>query len=173
MGVIMFADELKRKHQRIIYSFVSAESVLAVFFIVIFFAYEQYARPSLLILLSMIGFSMIMFVLLTNRRIKRTYELSFKITSLDYCIPFPPSFKKQLRTLLIDGKRGYTINKKVIPAKFVEFVEGKRAYLIKELTEIHETNTYKVLYIHELTYALVEDVDHKKWLVHMNCLEQI
>jgi len=169
----MFADHLKKKHLRSIYLFGIAESIPAIVFLILFFTYKPYAKMSLIVLIGLAVFTLIMYIFLFNRRINKTYELRFKITSLDHAIPFPSSFKKQLRTLLIDGKRGYTINKKIIPAKFVEFVEGKRAYLIKELTCVHETNIYKVLYVHELTYALIEDVDHKKWLIHMNCLELI
>ena len=99
--------------------------------------------------------------------------MKFRISSLEYKVSYPSSFKKQQRTLLIDGKKGYTINKKIIPARFVEFVEGKRAYIIKELESINEVNEYRILFVHQHTYALVEDVEHKKWIIHMNCLEQL
>ncbi|PKK96708.1 MAG: hypothetical protein CVV58_05030, partial [Tenericutes bacterium HGW-Tenericutes-3] len=148
----MFADQLKNKHKRNIYRFLTVESILAIICIILFFAYEQYAKLSLLVLIGLVAFSMILFIFISNRRMKKAYELNYKITSLEYPVPFPSSFRKKQRTLLIDGRRGYTVNKKVIPAKFVEFVEGRRAYLIKELTEIHEINSYKILYIHEFTY---------------------
>jgi len=54
-----------------------------------------------------------------------------------------------------------------------EFVEGKRAYIIKEPESINEVNEYRILFVHQHTYALVEDVEHKKWIIHMNCLEQL
>ncbi|MFH0766989.1 MAG: hypothetical protein ABH890_01750 [Bacillota bacterium] len=169
----MFADKLKKKYQRNLIVFSIAGLSTTTLFMIILFIFPAYIKIGLYILTFILFFGIVLFIIGINTNNKKVCDLIYKVTSLDHKIPYPQSFKKQLRTLLIDGEKGYTINKKVIPARFVEFVEGKRAYLIKELETIHEINQYKILFVHEHTYALIEDVEHKKWIIHMNCLENI
>lgn len=169
----MFADQLKKNHKLAFITFTFFESILLILFISISFRYRSSGEIIRYILVGLIIIGFLLFVFLINHKNKQICRMFFKIESMDYKVPYPTSFKKKNRQLLIDGKRAYTIHNHIIPAKFVEFVEGNRAYLIKELSKIHETNHYKVLYVHKRTYALIVDVDHKKSIIHMNCLSEI
>ncbi len=169
----MFADQLKKKYQKNLIILALIVILTTMIFMVILLSIPAYFKIGIYILVGILFLMIAYFIHKINRDNKKVYQLKFRISSLDYKVPYPSSFKKQQRTLLIDGKKGYTINKKVIPARFIEFVEGKRAYIIKELDDINEINEYRILFIHQHTYALIEDVEHKKWIIHMNCLEQL
>lgn len=169
----MFADQLRKKHQKHLLILAFAVILTTIVFMAVISVYPDYLRLGMYILALVLFLMIGAFVVGINIRNRKLSHLKYRIKTLEYKVPFPSSFKKQLRTLLIDGKRGYTINKEVIPARFVEFVEGKRAYLIKEIESINPVNEYSVLCVHKHTYALIEDVDKKKWIVHMNCLEPI
>lgn len=106
-----------------------------------------------------------------NARKSKIYQHEYRITSLQYPVDLPSSFIKKGRLIMIDGRKCYVINHQVIPAIFVEFVEGRRAYLIKELTEIQHPNLYKIIYIQQNRYAIVEDILRKRHLVHADNLE--
>jgi len=69
-----------------------------------------------------------------------------------------------------DGKKAYYVNNQIIPAIFVEFVEGKKAFLIKPLTEEHNHGNYKLIYVFKKKYALVEDKNRSKFIVHFDNL---
>ncbi|MBN2299677.1 MAG: hypothetical protein JXC31_00650 [Acholeplasmataceae bacterium] len=169
----MFADQLKNKHQKNLFILAILVILITIIFLVSFIAFQVNFKIGLYILGGILFLMIAYYIIEINLRNKRVYKMRFKVKSLEYKIPYPASFKKQQRTLCIDGKKAYTINKNIIPARFVEFVEGRRAYLIKELETIHEINEYKVLFVHQHTYALIEDVNTKKWLVHLNCLEPV
>ncbi len=169
----MFADQLRKNHQKDLLKLAIVAVATTIVFMIVIAVDPQFLRTGMYVLAMILLVMIISFVIIVNIKNRRLGHLKYRVKNLEYKIPFPSSFKKQQRTLLIDGKRGYTINGNVIPARFVEFVEGKRAYLIKEVEEINPVNEYVVLFIHKHTYALIEDIDKKKWIIHLNCLEPI
>lgn len=104
---------------------------------------------------------------------KKSYKQRFKVIEITDVIRLPESFKKKHRWIMHDLKKMYVINNQKIPAKFVEFVEGKRAYTVKPLLEIEPDMTYQLIYIFESSYALIRDQRKRKWIVNVDNLEPI
>ena len=104
---------------------------------------------------------------------KKSYKQRFKVIEITDVIRLPESFKKKHRWIMHDLNKMYVINNQKIPAKFVEFVEGKRAYTVKPLLEIEHDMTYQLIYIFESSYALIRDQRKRKWIVNVDNLEPI
>jgi len=116
------------------------------------------------------------FILLINIIFSRKYEkedlykATYRIRRVTYKIDLPKSFIINVRLVMPDGKKAYYVNNQIIPAIFVEFVEGKKAFLIKPLTEEHNHGNYKLIYVFKKKYALVEDKNRSKFIVHFDNL---
>jgi hypothetical protein len=93
-----------------------------------------------------------------------------KVMNLDNDIPYPRKFKDDF-VQLSDIIKSYRYKNHQIPENFIEFKEGRTLYPYKKLTEINTNETYIVLDIHHLKYALLEDNAKKKQIVHLGNLE--
>lgn len=169
----MISDLIKKKKKNTIKKFAIYLVVIGIVLLIIGIIFPSCVKKELIAFFGITVLFGIIIVVTVNRGNEKLYKMNFKVVTLVHKVPFPISFIKKGRTLLVDGNKGYTIGKMIIPARFVEFTEGSRAYIVKKLSKVHQTNKYKILFIHQQKYALIEDVDQQKWLIHLNCLEQL
>jgi len=103
----------------------------------------------------------------------KLYKSYYALVSLKRKLDLPNSFIKNIVLIMPDGKSAYYVENKIIPESFIEFVEGKRAYLIKQLTEEFCVDKFKLIYVSQKKYALVEDLNRNRYLVHFDNLKAI
>jgi len=122
-----------------------------------------------------IGFLVVLLNVYIQVKIKKKelYKLLFAVPTLKYKLGLPFSFIKSVKLIMPDGKPAYYVGNKIIPEPFIEFVEGNRAYLIKQLTEEQCNDKFKLVYVSQKKYALVEDVNRNRYIVHFDNLKAI
>ena len=108
-----------------------------------------------------------------KRQKNELYKSLYVVKSLTHKLDLPSSFVKNVMLIMPDGKPAYYFENKIIPESFIEFIEGKRAYLIKQLTEDKYTDNLKLIYVSQKKYALVEDVNRNRYIVHFDNLKAI
>ena len=108
-----------------------------------------------------------------KRQKNELYKSLYVVKSLYHQLDLPNSFVKNVVLIMPDGKPAYYVENKIIPESFIEFVEGKRAYLIKQLTEEQCVNNFKLIYVSQKKYALIEDENRIRYIVHFDNLKAI
>lgn len=98
------------------------------------------------------------------------YKATYRIRRVTYKIDLPQSFIIHVRLVMPDGKKAYYANNQIIPAILVDFTEGAKAFLIKPLTEELNLGSYKLIYAFKKKYALVEDKNRSRFIVHFDNL---
>ena len=169
----MVIEKLRRDYYFSVLIFILVESFFVLVFAFISIAYSGLFSEGLIVLiLGSIGFWYLTISKIRNRY-KRFMNLHFKVTSLEHKLNYPTYFKKAVRIPLFIWDKAYLCKKVIIPKRFIGFVEGRFAYPIKELDEFQINNHYEILYIHRGYAALIQDMDHKKYLIHLDNLEPI
>lgn len=169
----MIIDKLRKSYYASIIFFVLIELIALVAFAYLAMLYNHIFSEGLIIfIIGTIGFWY-----LTITRIRENYRLcmqgKFKVVTLDNKLYYPTYFHKNIRLPLFIWGKGYYSKKRIIPKRFISFVEGYRAYPIQEIDEIVLNNHYEILYIHRGYAALIQDMNKKQFLVHMSNLETI
>ena len=108
-----------------------------------------------------------------KRQKNELYKSFYIIQSLTHKLDLPSSFVKNVMLIMPDGKPAYYVENKIIPGVFIEFLEGKRAYLIKQLTEEQCVDKFKLIYVSQKKYALIEDENRIRYIVHFDNLKAI
>jgi c-di-AMP phosphodiesterase-like protein len=108
-----------------------------------------------------------------KRQKNELYKSLYIVKSLKHQLDLPNSFVKNVVLIMPDGKPAYYFESKIIPESFIEIVEGKRAYLIKQLIEDKYADNFRLIYVSQKKYALVEDLTCKRHIVHFDNLKAI
>lgn len=166
-------EKLRREYYFSIVLFVLVELFLILIFTFISFIYEDiFSEGLILLLIGTLGFWYFTIKRIRDRY-KKFMQKRFKVTTLEYKLNYPSYFHKKWRIPLFIWGKAYISKKRLIPKKFIGFVEGNRAFPIQELDTIQMNNHYEILYIHRGYAALIKDLNQKSYLIHLNNLEPI
>lgn len=169
----MMIEKLRREYYFSIVLFILVELILILLFAFVSFIYEDIFSEGLIILLiGTIGFWYFTMMRIRDRY-KKFMQKRFKVTTLEHKLNYPNYFHKKVRIPLFIWGKGYLSKKRLIPKRFIGFVEGDRAFLISELDVIQISNHYEILYIHRGYAALIKDLNQKSYLIHLDNLEPI
>jgi len=163
---------LKRIRKMLFQGFILFEFLTVIIVAYILITNDRYIEVGPSIVLITLIYLFILGVLI-NLVKRKSYHQKFRVTEITDPIHLPETFKKKHRWIMHDFRKMYVINNQKIPAKFVEFVEGHRAYTVKPLLEVEAHMTYNLIYIHEASYALIRDQRKRKWIVNIDNLEPI
>lgn len=170
----MIVDKLRRDYFFSVLLFSIVEMLMMIAYILIVVIFEELINMGLIIfILGSVGFWY-----LTIRRIKERYrhfmkDQRFRVITLENKLNYPSSFRKSIRIPLFVWGKAYLQKRMIIPKKFIGFKEGIWVYPIKEINEYSVNNHYEILYIYRGYAALIEDLNHKKYLIHIDNLEPI
>lgn len=131
-----------------------------------------YPENLLLWTMSYVAFSMMFAISLLNHigKLKKALVgLNVHVVSSDNRIPFPQKFRDKLSPVS-EIMKYYHYKKHQIPSSFIEFKEGKTVYLYQKIEEPCGDESYQILEIHDFQYALVQDNNNKKKIVHLGNL---
>jgi hypothetical protein len=167
----MITERLKQENKRLVFKFVIYLSLIAAALTIILLLFQDIANETLALGALITLCIVIIFSLRISRNLKKFYDYTYRVPSVEHKIPYPRSFTRGLPLILIDGKKAYACKKKIVPSCFIEFQEGKISYLVKELQQPHLNNEYRLLYLHENQYALISDMNNHRYLTHVNNLE--
>jgi hypothetical protein len=166
-------EKLRRDFNIAILLYIMIELLSILLFARISTLYAHVLTESLIILIiGSIGFSHFM-IKRINNHYQRIKDMRFRVISLDHKLNYPAHFKKRFILPLFVFDKSYLHQKRLIPKRFIGFVEGKVAYPIKEISEIVVNNHYQILYIYHGYAALIQDMNYKKFVVHLQNLEPI
>lgn len=169
----MIIEKLRREYFFSIVLFIFVELFLILIFTFISLIFEDtFSEGLIILLLGTLGFWYFT-ISKIRERFKRLMKERFLVISLEHHLNYPTYIYKKIRIPLFIWGKAYLSQKRLIPKKFISLVEGNRAYPIQELREIPINNHFKILYIHKGYAALIEDVNQKKFLIHMDNLEPI
>ncbi len=169
----MVIEKLRRDYSISILLYIVVELTLVLLFTLSSTLYQDILSESIILLIvGSIGFSYY-----TIKHIKSRYQAimckKFKVISLEHKLDYPSYFKKKTLFSLLTLNRAYLTKNKLIPVRFISFIEGKVCYPIKELNEIELNNHYQILHIHHGHAALIQDMNNKKYVIHLQNLEPI
>ncbi|MDI6452935.1 hypothetical protein [Peloplasma aerotolerans] len=167
----MITERLKQENKKLVFKFVVFLSIIAAVLTVILLLLKEITNEMIALSALIILCIVIIFTLRISRNLKKFYDYTYKVISLDHKVPYPRSFTRGMPFILIDGKKAYAYKKRIVPSCFIEFQEGKVSYLVKELQEPHMNNEYKLLYLHENKFALISDINNHRYLTNVNNLE--
>lgn len=169
----MLAEKLNHTYRDLISIFIFLDTLFVSLVLLWFFGFD--GNPLLGMMIAFIG-TIALWTLVYIRFKSFKNELKkrrFKITHLDYKLQYPNSFIKKIPIPSIGMGWVYPVGKVHIPRKYISFEEGYRAYLVKEIDTIHHINLYKVNAMHPKYGAIIEDVNHQKYLIDVRNLELI
>jgi hypothetical protein len=166
---MIYKDSIKKRSK------ILTTHILFLLMVTILIFYLGFNNPQIflyLLLSYLVIFIVQIIVLIINiKNIKKQFiGKTVKVINLNNDIPYPRKFKDDF-VQLSDIIKSYRYKNHQIPENFIEFKEGRTLYPYKKLTEINKDETYIVLDIHHLKYALLEDNTKKKQIVHLGNLE--
>ena len=169
----MVIEKLRQVYSITILFYILIELIFILIFGVTTLIYRDFLTQSLILLL----FGSLMISFLTIKHINNHYQeimrKNVRVISLSQKLNYPTYFKKKKFSSLLMFNRAYIHNHKIIPVKFISFIEGNVCYPIKEFSEIELNNHYQILHIHHGYAALIQDMNNKKYVIHLNNLESI
>lgn len=169
----MLAEKLNHTYRDLISIFIFLDTLFLSFVVIWFFGFDGNPWLSLVIATSgtfaLWGLTYVRYQSFKGELRKRR----FSIIHLEYKLNYPDSFIKKIPLPTLNFGLVYTANQRKIPKKYIGFEEGYLAYPMKEIDEVHRINLYKVLMMHPKYGALIEDVDHHKYIIDTRNLEMI
>lgn len=167
----MFVNRNQKSCRGAVYLFAIIQMLLLISFLIVLFSLSTYVETGAYIFLFGTFLSAIALILYFRHSKNAIYKTEYRIKSIDHSINLPNALKKRFGLFLPDGKQAFYTEQGIIPKAFVASVEGRKATLIEKLSEIDKFNHYKLLYLFQKKYALIEDVWCNKHLVHADDME--
>lgn len=166
----MQTEKMRKENQQLIFLYILIQTILFIICFSIILSidalkgYWPYAIAfGILILLFNI-------IYIRKRDQDNLYKETYRIRRVTFKIDLPQSFIIHVRLIMPDGKKAYYANNQIIPAIFVEFIDGNIAYLTKQMTDEQNFGSYKLIYAFKKKYALVEDNNKSRFIVHFDSL---
>ncbi len=169
----MLSEKLNHTYRDLISIFIFLDTLFVSFIVLWFFGFDGNVWLGLVIAL---GGTLGLWILTIVRFKSYKHELKkrrYSIIELQYKLNYPHSFIKKIPYPSLGLGLIYRASRKRIPKKFIGFEEGHRAYVIKEIDHIHRINLYRVILMHPRYGALIEDVNHQKYVIDIRNLAVI
>ena len=170
-GKPMLTKENKKSCRGAIYIFAVTQIMLLIAFLIVLFTLDTHVEMGAYVFLFGSLISAVIFTIYFKHSKNMIYEREYRIKSLDHSINLPDVIKKKFRVVLPDGKQAFYSSKGIIPKVFIASAEGRKATLIEKLSEIDKYNRYKLLYLFQKKYALIEDIWCNRHIVHAEDME--
>lgn len=169
----MLSERLNHTYRDLISIFFFLDSLFIILVAVWFFGFD--GNPLVGIIIALMGTGALWeLIYLRFKSVKNALKKRrYKIINLEHQLNYPYSFLKKIPHPSFGMGWVYPVDKCKIPKKYIGFEEGHRAYPIKEIHDIHHINLYKVHAMHPKYGALIEDVNHQKYLIDVRNLEMI
>ena len=121
----------------------------------------------LFLLLDMLVFSIL------NKRFSASLKgMKVSVTGIDQSYPYPESFRVTKINTLKSNFNAYSYKNMQIPKSFIQSRVDYYYHLYPALDQINEINEYKLVEVSAFKYALIEDVNKKRWISSFQYLEE-
>jgi len=115
---------------------------------------------------------MLIFSILINKFNASLKGMKVSVTGIDVSHPFPERFRVTKVNTLTSNFNAYGYKNMQIPKSFIQSRVDYYYHLYPALDQINEINEYKLVEVSAFKYALIEDVNKKRWISSFQYLEE-
>jgi len=115
---------------------------------------------------------MLIFSVLMNKFSASLKGMKVSVTGIDQSYPFPERFRITKVNTLKSNFNAYGYKNMQIPKSFIQSRVDYYYHLYPTLDQINEINEYKLIEVSAFKYALIEDVNKKRWISSFQYLEE-